>query len=811
MPGKTSFLILILTFFSIGISAQDHSLTGTVVDETGLEVSYANIILNSQPDNSMLQMSVSDLDGKFLFQDLASGNYSLDISFIGMEPRTIDLEINNDDADLGTISLNLSSIQLETTVITARRPIIEVRADKTVLNVDGTINSAGDNALGLLRKAPGVLVDNNNNISVMGRTGVIIYVNGKRLPLSGDDLTAYLESLNSEQIDKVEIITNPGARYEAEGNAGIIDILLKRNDNFGTNGNIAAAYSQGRYNRYNVNASLNNRTEKMNLFGSGGVNTFNGFWSMISQNEQNNIYTNGFSNSIIARNGFNARAGMDYFLDKRNTIGFLYTTSSRISDRNSINRIEISSIQQINTIDSILIARNQNEGTSGENTFNINYMFNGDAGKLNIDLDYGRFRNDGLAIQPNTYYDPSETGVLSSADSEYATPVKIDIYTLKIDHEQDIAGGKLGIGSKMSKVNSDNTYMFYLTDEGQKEFITSRSNRFVYDENVYAAYASFNRKLNEKININGGLRYEYTNSAGDLSVFESSLNEEPVKQRYSQWFPSMGLSYSIRMGNTINLNYSRRLNRPNYNVLNPFREQQSELSFSRGNPFLKPEILNNYEISYTHAFRYNFKLSYSKTIDQITRLIGPDEIDPRARYITWENLATREIFSFNASLPFEITKWWNAFMNISVSHLNNQADFGNGAVIDIQTWTYNLFTQQSFTLPLNMTGELSGYYSGPGIWGGVFRYEPNWNMNIGIQRKFFNDNITAKLSAEDLFNTSGWKGYSEFNGLKGYGQGSWDSRRISLSVSWTLGNKNIKSRVRKAGMDSEGRRVSFED
>ncbi|MDV7392880.1 TonB-dependent receptor, partial [Arthrospira platensis SPKY1] len=133
---------------------------------------------------------------------------------------------------------------------------------------------------------------------------------------------------------------------------------------------------------------------------------------------------------------------------------------------------------------------------------------------------------------------------------------------------------------------------------------------------VYAAYASFNRKLNEKININGGLRYEYTNSAGDLSVFESSLNEEPVKQRYSQWFPSMGLSYSIRMGNTINLNYSRRLNRPNYNVLNPFREQQSELSFSRGNPFLKPEILNNYEISYTHAFRYNFKLSYSKTIDQ---------------------------------------------------------------------------------------------------------------------------------------------------------------------------------------------------
>jgi hypothetical protein len=808
---KIFSLIYILAFLSLGLSAQNHSIAGTVVDEKGLEVSYANIILYSQADNSTHRIGVSDMEGNFNFREISSGSYSVDISFIGMESKKVGVEISNEDIDLGKIKMELSGIQLQTTVITARRPLVEVKSDKTILNVEGTINSAGDNALGLLRKAPGVLVDNTNNISVMGRSGVIVYINGKRLPLSGDDLTAYLESLNSEQIDRVEIISNPGARYEAQGNAGIIDIRLKRNDNFGTNGNLAAAYSQGRYNRYNVNTSLNNRTEKMNVFGSGGLNIFNGFWDMISRNTQNNVFTDGINNSVFGRNGYNVRAGMDYFIDNRSTVGILYTGSSRDSEGNSMNRIEISSLQQINSIDSILVARNRNERTSGENTFNINYSFNGDISKLNIDLDYGRFRNDGFAVQPNTYYDPSETNVLSSVDSEYETPVKIDIYTLKVDHEQDIAGGKLGLGTKISKVNSDNTYMFYNIAEGQKDFITSRSNRFAYDENVYAAYANYSRKLNGKINLNGGLRYEYTDATGDLTAFETSLNEEPVKQGYSQWFPSLGLSYSIRMGNTINLNYSRRLNRPNYNVLNPFREQLSELSFSKGNPFLTPEILNNYELSYTHAFRYNFKLSYSRTIDQITRLIGPDGIDPRASYITWENLATREVLAFNLALPFQITKWWNAFMNASVSHINNQADFGNGAVIDLQAWSYSLFTQQTFTLPYKLTGELGGWYSGPGIWGGVFRYEPSWSMNIGIQRKFLNDKINVKLSAEDLFFTSGWKGYSEFNGLNGYGQGSWDSRRVSLSASWNFGNNKVKSRARKAGMESESKRVSFED
>jgi hypothetical protein len=333
------------------------------------------------------------------------------------------------------------------------------------------------------------------------------------------------------------------------------------------------------------------------------------------------------------------------------------------------------------------------------------------------------------------------------------------------------------------------------------------SNRFEYDENVFAGYVNYARKINDKWNFSAGLRAEQTDATGDLQAFVPELQEPPVDLNYLSWFPSGGLTYQATRTSLWSLNYSRRINRPDYNVLNPFNNRISELSYEKGNPFLSPEIVNNVELGWTWQYRYNFKIGYSKTKDQITRLIAPDEQDDRAGFISWDNLAEQNIWSASASLPMTVTKYWDAYFNVSGQHQANEADYGNGAVVDVKRFSYNFFMQHTLKMPYKIQGEVSGWFSGPGIWGGVFRYESSYSLNLGLQRKFLNDQLNVRLSANDITYQSGWDGYSRFNGLYSEGSGRWDSRRVSLSVSYRFGNENVKSRKRKTGLEDEADRV----
>ena len=262
------------------------------------------------------------------------------------------------------------------------------------------------------------------------------------------------------------------------------------------------------------------------------------------------------------------------------------------------------------------------------------------------------------------------------------------------------------------------------------------SNRFKYDENVYAGYFNFARPLGKKWSLSAGLRAEKTDATGDLKAFLPELQEPPVELNYMSWFPSAGLTWQLAEQHNLALNYGRRINRPDYNVLNPFNNQISELSYEKGNPFLRPEIVNNLELGYTLMYRYNAKIAYSRTTDQITRLIAPDDADPRAGFITWANLAEQKIWSANISAPIDITKKWNSYVNFSGSYMDNQADYGDGAVVNVQAWSYNIYMQNTITLPLGIKGEVSGWFSGPGIWGGVFKYKTSWSLDLGLQRKF---------------------------------------------------------------------------
>jgi len=306
-------ILVILCFYVISIG-QNLSISGNIVDNKNVGIPFATIILKSAKDSSMVKADITTDNGSFIFERLAAGQYFAEASYIGLTTFTTGIINIEKSTTLPDIVLQEDAKQLDEVVVTAARALVEVKADRTVFNVQGTINSAGENGLNLLRKAPGVLVDNNNNISVLGRAGVLVYVDGKRIPLTGDDLTNYLENLSSEQIDKIDIITNPGSKYEAQGNAGIIDIRLKKDKNLGANGSISGSYGHGRYGQGNVNGNANYRNKTLNTFGGIGYNGGTRWNEMIFDTYQNDIFLDETNRSTNDYSGVNGRWGTDFFI-----------------------------------------------------------------------------------------------------------------------------------------------------------------------------------------------------------------------------------------------------------------------------------------------------------------------------------------------------------------------------------------------------------------------------------------------------------------------------------------------------------------
>lgn len=807
MKNMITLLLLALGFLA---QSQTASIIGQLQDPGGEAVVFANVALYNAADSTLVKVETTDDAGVFRIQGLDAGTYNLSGTYVGaadLWQNNIELS-NGQQLDLEVLQFTSTSVELAEATVTATRAMVEVKPDRTVFNVQGTINSTGSDAISLLRKAPGVTVDNNDNISVLGRAGVLLYVDGKRLPLTGQDLSAYLQNLPAEQIDRIDIITNPGAKYEAEGNAGIIDIRLKKDKNLGSNGSISGTYSKGRYARMNGSASGNYRNKWMNVFGTLGANDGEVFNDMNFFSTQNGLELDESNRMRNNWQGVNFRLGTDFFVNDQHTIGFLVSGNDFSGNNNSLNRIAIANSETPGLIDSVLISDNSAEDMRQQFTYNLNYRYDNRKGRtVNIDLDYGNYDNDSERMQPNRYFDAEEDELLTEIINTFNTPTQIDIYTAKLDYEQEILGGKLGLGTKLSRVSSDNTFLVFDLQNGTSIRDDRSSNIFDYRENVYAGYVSFTRPINEKWNFSAGLRAEQTDAEGNLQPFADDLKEPPVILNYLSWFPNAGLTWQVAPMHSLSLNYGRRINRPDYNVLNPFNNQLSQLSYEKGNPFLQPEIVNNVELSYTLKYRYNFKLGYSRTLDQITRLIAPDEEDPRANFITWENLANQTIYSLNISAPFQVMEGWSSYINLSASHLDNQADYGDGAIVDVQAFTYSFYQQQTIDLPGGFKGEVSGYYSGPGVWGGVFKYESSWSLDLGLQKKFLNDQLNVRLSASDLFYETGWDGVSEFNGLISTGNGRWDSRRVSLSLSYNFGNQNVKSRRRKTGLEDEAKRL----
>ncbi|MBL7751197.1 MAG: TonB-dependent receptor [Chitinophagaceae bacterium] len=806
----TGLLGLILT-----LSTQAQTIKGMVKDENGKPLAAANTTLHRANDSSLVKFTVTNGEGGYEFAGIGEGNYFVQITHVGHEPAktAVFSHKNSGESQVPVLTMQKQGTSLQNVTVVARKPMIEVKADKMVVNVEGTINAVGNDALELLRKSPGVQLDKDDNISLSGKNGVQVYIDGKPSPLSGADLTAYLKSMQSSQIETIEIITNPSAKYDAAGNAGIINIRLKKNKSFGTNGSMNAGYNIGTFPKYNGGVNLNHRDKGINIFGSYNYNWNKNTNQFLLYREQLDTLFDQ-RNTMFGRNrshGF--KAGADLFLNKKSTIGVLINGNISQNEMKTDSKTPISYIPT-GVVDRILTANNESENKRNNVNFNLNYRYVDTAGReLNMDADYGLFRIKSDQVQPNVYYDPSMNNQLSEAIYNFISPTDIDIYTFKADYEQPYKGGKLGVGLKTSVVSTSNNFARFNVIGNSKDLDVDRSNHFDYTENINALYVNYNKSF-KGFAIQAGLRMENTNNKGEsYALFSNgSINEgsgtTPLDRNYTNLFPSASVTFNKNPMKQWSFTYSRRIDRPAYQDLNPFEFKLDEYTFQKGNTDLLPQYTNSFGITHVYKYKLTATLNYSHVADMFTQLV--DTTENSKTFITKENLANQDIVSLNLSYPY-MYKSFMAFMNLNTFYSMYQADFGGGSrKIDLDVFSFTFYMQNTirFGKKKAWTGELSGWYAAPSIWQGTFKSRRIYSIDAGMQKNILKGKGNLKASVSDIFRTLRWNGTSNFAGQLTVASGNFESRQFKINFTYRFGNNQVKAaRQRNTGVDDESKRV----
>ncbi|RYY18321.1 MAG: TonB-dependent receptor, partial [Chitinophagaceae bacterium] len=752
---------------SPGQTTAGQIVKGNIIDEQSKPLPGASVMLKKRADSAVVKIAVSDNEGNFTFENINTGTYFLNVSFVGYAQHfsnTFDV-LESSQTSLSPVRLSKNTSDLKAVEVVVKKPIVEIKADKTVLNVEGSINAVGQDALELLRKSPGVMVDKDDNLSLSGKNGVQVYVDGRPTPLSGADLAAYLKTLQSSSIEAIEIITSPSAKYDAAGNAGIINIKLKKNKAYGTNGSVNAGFNQGIYPKYIGGLSLNHRNKYINFYGNYNYNhSKNENWMNIYRVQLDTLF-DGSSTGVFRNKSHNFKAGADYSINSKNTIGVMFNGNYADFSFGNNSRTPISYVPT-GEIVKILAAQNNSDGSRNSTNFNLNYRYADTTGReLNIDGDYGMYRIMTDQFQPNIYFDPPSNNIISSRVYNMLSPSDIDIYSVKADYQQNLYKGKLGLGGKISYVNSVNDFQRFDVLSSVKKLDTLRSNAFDYKENVNAVYINYDRPF-KGFMIQLGFRVENTNIEGYSKGFRQDGTgymkyDSTFTRHYTDLFPSAGITFNKKPTSQIGIRYSRRIDRPAYQDLNPFEFRIDEYTFMKGNTNLRPQYTNSISVTHTYKYKLNTVLTYSHVKDVFTSLV--DTAEKSKSFLSKSNLATQNIVSLNVSYPLQI-KWFTAFANLNSYYTKYKADFGPGRTIDLDVFAMSIYIQNTINLGKGWTGELTGYYNSPSIWQGTFKSREMYGIDAGMLKTLFKGKATAKVSVSDIFQWMQWGGTSEFTG-----------------------------------------------
>ncbi|SDQ00913.1 Outer membrane receptor proteins, mostly Fe transport [Mucilaginibacter sp. OK268] len=798
------------TSFAQGGKSGGAKVSGSLLNEQGKPMDYATVSLIRATDSTVVKGALSNDNGVYTFDNIRSGKYLIKASVVGYQkavttPFTVPESATTVTAP--ALSMRAGSTELKGVTITASKPLIERKIDRTVMNVENSVLAAGNTALEILEKAPGVTVDKDDNISLKGKQGVTVMINDKLTYLSAAQLATLLRSTDGNTIKSIEIITNPSAKYDAAGNSGIINIKLKKNSQSGTNGSITVGVARGAFWRDNSSLNLNHKQGNLNVFGTfsrgDNKNTRDIYIDRVTRERDstgkvigNPTYFTQFTRMPHVYHYNNYRVGADYDVSSKNTIGFVVSGYSNSEVDNNDGNTKIGSAP--NGADSSLTTVSTIDQTYKNFAANLNDRFKIDTSgqELSVDLDYSKFKNNSIAEYNTNYF-------LSDGSQQHApqllrnqTPSNITIYTGKVDYAKPLSKTvKLETGAKFSSVKTDNDLQAQIFNGNSYINDTTRTNRFIYTEKITAGYLNLNKQF-KKTSIQLGLRGEYTQSNGNL------LGSTPVDRSYFNIFPSVFINRTLNDKNEVSFTYSRRIDRPGYDDLNPFIYYLDPYTFSKGNAFLKPQYTNNFEFNYTYNKSINVSLNYSRTTDVITEIILTEG---KKSFQTNLNLQTQNSYSLNINAPYTITKWWTGNVDVNSFYLGFKSDsVGTGKLSSGQV-TVQVKATQTLTFG-SYRFEIRGDYQSPLTYG-IYKIRPRYGIDAGVSHSFANKKANIKLALDDIF-------YMRRNNLSSRTLGNdfdirqnYDSRVGRLTFTYNFGNNKIKAREHRSGADDEKGRV----
>ncbi|MCY7409453.1 MAG: TonB-dependent receptor [Chitinophagales bacterium] len=805
---KNFLLIAAWLCFAIQLKAQStnsnsfNNITGKIIDEKNSPVEFATITLLSAKDSSLVKGEMSEASGAFSMENIASGNYFLEISYVGYQQYSNFIQLQK-DFDAGNISLQKNINELAEVVVQDKKPLIERDNEKVVMNVESSNFSSTGNALDVLQRAPAVIVDNDGNIRLKGKQGVLVMIDGKETYLSADQLANQLRNTPADAISKIEVISNPGAKYEAQGNAGIINIVTKKNKKQGFNGNITGSVAHGELWSYHGGLNLNYRDKKYNLFGSYNYSNddqqqLRDIWRTVIYNGDVTIL-NDYNTEISQFNNNTYKAGIDYFVNDKNTVGFIFSGFNFTNPDNNLTNVDV--YDGNNVLQSSSTSEGDINGTYNNVSFNLNYdgKFDSLGRGLSANADYSHYNGLSDGDYTTTYFDAAGNQQGKPYLLNNYNPTSVDIKSIKLDYTHPLKNKwKLEAGTKLSYVVTDNDLQVSTFENESWRVDTTQSNHFKYTENINAAYVSAAKQF-KNWSVQAGLRGEQTIADGNSITIENTFS-----RNYFQLFPSASVNYDLNEKNNFAFFYSRRIDRPRYQDLNPFVFYLDQYLLSQGNPNLQPQLTHSLSLSYTFKKQYTFTADYSYTKNNIIDLFYQND-STKITYETPGNFDHQNYYDVSFYAPFEITKWWSLTPSVTAYYISESTQY-NETIFSKSDLSWNGNLQNTFQLPKGFSVDLSAFYQSAGIWS-IAEFRQFGSIDLGLKKSLMNGQATLKFTASDILNTNHIVGNINYANIDGYVTQNNDTRQFTLSFSYRFGKQTAQAREHRTGDEEEKRRV----
>ena len=773
-----SILLLLLSEYVNG----QGKIQGTVYEKTNVPASFATIALVNKKDSSIVKGRVADENGAFMFEKVSSGNYLIAITHMGFKKKFTDEVIvseTNADITLPVTTLQEQSQVLNEVVVKSQKPLVEKASDRLIINVENSVLSAGNTALELLKSSPGIVFTPQGQLSMRGKANVMIMVDGKIV--SKEIGNTLLDNMQGDNIVKIELITNPSAKYDAQASGGIINIITRKGLQEGLNGSLRFGASQGELARVNTGLDLNYRKNKVNLFGGLGFRytknfreeTHNTKYLQSTTGETKETINNSFSNSDV----LSPKIGLDYTINKNHSLGLLVegnfiNYNSRIDGEINFNSLN-------NRLDSSLVSSGFPKGNT--NLINYNAVYKGilspKKNEISMATTYLDYTGNGNQSFNSQTYLPDKKPYGSLYQFRTTTPSKIKVFTFQTDYTQPITEkSKLEFGVRYADTRSDNQNIQELFLENT--WRQTGLNQTNYKENVLAGYVNFSTQISS-LNAQFGLRTENTNA--NLKNF--------VDTTYLNFFPSVSIEKRFQNENTLTFSYSRRIDRPAYQDMIPFTVIYDKYTANRGNSRLKPQLSNVFELTGT-VKDWVIALTHTQISSPITEF-GEVNYEKRTFTTTILNFDSKNISSLNVTLPISVTSWWQS--NNSILGTYNTLLLKNylNSTYDAKWFAYNLNSINTLSLPNGFSAEVVAFYQSAET-DGLYNISAYGSVDLGLRKSFANKRASLQLTVKDLFYTQPYNIGIRYQTIDVYGFNRTDSRRVGLNLVYKFGKKTVK-------------------